>query len=91
MSLTVEEKLSIVKDVKRHEKDTGSVEAQTAVLTARIKHLTEHFKDHKKDFHSKYGLQQLVNTRKKLLKYLKRKDNKSYISLISNLGLRDSY
>lgn len=73
MALTGVEKVEIVKAHGRSEGDTGSSEVQVALLTSRIKHLTGHFKQHKKDFHSRYGLQALVNSRRKLLKYLKRK------------------
>lgn len=91
MSLNSAEKAEIVNNYKRAEKDTGSSEVQVSLITGRIKYLTEHFKEHKKDFHSRRGLQLLVNKRRKLLKYLKRSDNARYQTLIQSLGLRDSY
>jgi small subunit ribosomal protein S15 len=91
MSLTSVQKAEIVNEFKRAAKDTGSSEVQVSLMTSRIKYLTDHFKDHKKDFHSRRGLQALVNKRRKLLKYLKRKDLARYATLIQNLGLRDSY
>ena len=78
----------IIEDNKRGANDTGSPEVQVALLTARIVHLTEHFKTHKKDHHSRRGLLQLVNRRRSLLDYLKRKDNERYKALIEKLGLR---
>ena len=78
----------IVKEYQTAKNDTGSVDVQVALLTARIKHLTEHFKTHKKDHHSRRGLLKLVSQRKKLLSYLKNKNLDSYASLISRLGLR---
>ena len=78
----------IIKEYQRDKNDTGSVDVQVALLTARIKHLTEHFKTHKKDHHSRRGLLKLVSQRKKLLGYLKNKNLDSYASLISRLGLR---
>ena len=78
----------IIKDYQTDKNDTGSVDVQVALLTARIKHLTEHFKTHKKDHHSRRGLLKLVSQRKKLLGYLKNKNLDSYASLISRLGLR---
>ena len=91
MSLNSAEKAEIVKEYKRSDKDTGSSEVQVSLITSRIKYLTDHFKDHKKDFHSRRGLQSLVNKRRKLLKYLKRADQARYQALIQSLGLRDSY
>lgn len=91
MSLTKAQKTEIVTDYKRADNDTGSPEVQVSLITGRIKYLTDHFKDHKKDFHSRRGLQGLVNKRRKLLKYLKRKDQSRYQTLIQSLGLRDSY
>lgn len=91
MSLTSAQKAEIVNTYKRAENDTGTPEVQVSLMTGRIKYLTEHFKIHKKDFHSRRGLQALVNQRRKLLKYLKRKDDTRYIALIQSLGLRDSY
>lgn len=91
MSLTSVQKAEIVNDYKRADKDTGSPEVQVSLITGRIKYLTDHFKINKKDFHSKRGLQMLVNKRRKLLKYLKRNDHGRYLTLIQSLGLRDSY
>ena len=78
----------IIKEYQTDKNDTGSVDVQVALLTARIKHLTEHFKTHKKDHHSRRGLLKLVSQRKRLLSYLKNKNLDSYASLISRLGLR---
>ncbi|KTD46732.1 30S ribosomal protein S15 [Legionella rubrilucens] len=91
MSLTSAQTAEIVNQNKRTEKDTGSPEVQVSLITNRIQYLTDHFKAHKKDFHSRRGLQELVNKRRKLLKYLKRKDQARYQTLIQKLGLRDSY
>ena len=78
----------IIEENKRGANDTGSPEVQVALMTARIQELTEHFKTHKKDHHSRRGLLQLVNRRRSLLDYLKRKDNERYKALIEKLGLR---
>ncbi len=78
----------IIADNARGANDTGSPEVQVALLTGRIEQLTEHFKIHKKDHHSRRGLLQLVNQRRSLLDYLKRKDNERYKGLIAKLGLR---
>lgn len=91
MTLTSVQKAEIVKDFKLAEKDTGSPEVQVSLMTGRIKYLTDHFKAHKKDFHSRRGLQELVNKRRKLLKYLKKRNQERYAKLIERLGLRDSY
>jgi small subunit ribosomal protein S15 len=91
MSLNSAEKAVIVNDFKQSEKDTGSPEVQVSLITGRIKYLTDHFKINPKDFHSRRGLQGLVNRRRKLLKYLKRSDGTRYQTLIQTLGLRDSY
>lgn len=91
MSLNSADKAVIMNEYKRGDKDTGSPEVQVSLMTGRIKYLTDHFKDHKKDFHSRRGLQTLVNKRRKLLKYLKRNDAGRYQTLIQGLGLRDSY
>jgi small subunit ribosomal protein S15 len=79
---------SIIKDFQLDENDTGSTNVQVALLTARIKHLTDHFKTHKKDHHSRRGLLRLVSQRKKLLAYLKDTNVQAYSDLISRLGLR---
>ena len=79
---------AIIKEYQKDTSDTGSVDVQVALLTARIKHLTEHFQTHKKDHHSRRGLLRLVSQRKKLLTYIKNSDINSYANLISRLGLR---
>jgi small subunit ribosomal protein S15 len=81
-------KNEIISQYKIHEKDTGSSEVQIALLTERINHLTEHFKLHKKDFHSRRGLLKLVGHRRRLLNYLKNKDLEKYRSIIKSLGIR---
>lgn len=91
MSLNSADKAAIISEYKRADKDTGSPEVQVSLITGRIKYLTDHFKANKKDFHSRRGLQSLVNKRRKLLQYLKRKDSARYLTLIQGLGLRDSY
>ncbi len=88
MTMTAEEKKKIVEDYRRADSDTGSPEVQVALLTARILQLTEHFKAHKHDHHSRRGLVRMVNSRRKLLDYLKRKDIDRYRDLIARLGLR---
>lgn len=91
MSLIGADKTAIIEAHRRDSNDTGSPEVQVALLTQRIRYLTEHFKMYKNDLHSRYGLQRLVNRRRKLLKYLKRKYLQNYNDLIKKLGLRDSY
>ncbi len=88
MVLAVEDKAGIIERFKRGPEDTGSPEVQVALLTERIRYLTEHFKTHKKDHHSRRGLLKLVGRRRRLLDYLKRKDLERYRSLIKELGLR---
>ena len=88
MSITAERKAEVIKDHAREEGDTGSPEVQVAILTDRIKTLTEHFKGHHKDNHSRRGLLQMVNKRRSLLAYLKSKDVARYNALIAKLGLR---
>jgi small subunit ribosomal protein S15 len=88
MALTAEKKGEIIQKFKVHESDTGSPEVQVALLTERITYLTEHFKVHKKDFHSRRGLLKLVGQRRRLLDYLKSKDVERYRKLIKELGLR---
>jgi len=88
MSLTTEQKSKIVAEYSRGDADTGSPEVQVALLSARISELTEHFGEHKKDHHSRQGLLKMVNKRRKLLDYLKAKDQDRYRELISRLGLR---
>ncbi|HPH03929.1 MAG TPA: 30S ribosomal protein S15 [Spirochaetota bacterium] len=87
-STTVESKQAILKEYGIHEKDTGSPEVQVALLSDRISSLTEHFKFHKKDHHSRRGLLKLVGQRRRLLNYLKDKDIERYRSIVSRLGLR---
>jgi small subunit ribosomal protein S15 len=88
MALSAEEKDVIVKEYQTSEGDTGSPEVQVALLTTNINKLQGHFKDHGKDHHSRRGLIRMVNQRRKLLDYLKRKDSARYIKLIGSLGLR---
>ena len=88
MSITAERKTELVKEYATHEGDTGSPEVQVAVLTERIVNLTEHFKTHKKDNHSRRGLLMLVSQRRRLLDYLKSRDTARYTTLIGRLGLR---
>lgn len=88
MSLNAETKAKIVSEYRLSDTDTGSPEVQVALLTANIKHLTEHFKTHKHDHHSRRGLLRMVNQRRNLLDYLHRKDGARYQDLIKRLGLR---
>ena len=88
MSITTEKKADIVKEYGRAEGDTGSPEVQVAILTSRIQTLTDHFKTHAKDNHSRRGLLMMVNKRRSLLDYLKREDVARYSDLIAKLGLR---
>ncbi|MBK1630133.1 30S ribosomal protein S15 [Thiohalocapsa halophila] len=88
MTVTAEDKRRIVEEHGKDGNDTGSTEVQVALLTARIKDLTGHFSQHKKDHHSRRGLVRMVNSRRKLLDYLKRKDLDRYRALIQKLGLR---
>jgi small subunit ribosomal protein S15 len=88
MALNNQQKAEIVKDYQRVKGDTGSPEVQVALLTARISDLSEHFKTHEKDHHSRQGLLRLVNQRRKLLDYLRTKDLNRYQDLIGRLGLR---
>ena len=81
-------KLSIIADNRSHEKDTGSSEVQVALLSARIAHLTEHLKTHRKDFHSRRGLLMMAARRRKILDYLKKTDLKRYQAIIDKLELR---
>jgi small subunit ribosomal protein S15 len=84
----MEDKEKLIKDYRLHETDTGSVEVQVAVLTARINELTEHLKLHMKDHHSRMGLLKMVGQRRRLLEYLKKNDLDAYRALIDNLNLR---
>ena len=88
MSLAAAEKAEIVSKFAQSEGDTGSPEVQVALLTTQIVHLTEHFKEHNHDHHSRRGLLRMVNQRRKLLDYLKVKNTQRYKDLIANLGLR---
>jgi len=88
MTMSAVEKKEIVEKYQRGTADTGSPEVQVALLTARINQLTGHFQAHKKDHHSRQGLVRMVNARRKLLDYLKGKDNERYRTLIGSLGLR---
>jgi small subunit ribosomal protein S15 len=86
--LETEKKQEVIKKFQGHEKDTGSAEVQIALLTTRIIYLTEHFRSHKKDFHSRRGLIKIVNQRRKLLDYLKSKDVARYKKILQELNLR---
>jgi small subunit ribosomal protein S15 len=88
MAVTTEQKAQVVRDYQRAAGDTGSPEVQVALLTARINDLTNHFKAHGKDHHSRRGLLRMVSRRRKLLDYLKRSSDDSYRTLIERLGLR---
>jgi len=88
MSITQERKAEVMTDNARVKNDTGSPEVQVAILSERISNLTDHFKEHKKDNHSRRGLLKMVATRRKLLDYLKKKDQSRYDALIAKLGLR---
>jgi small subunit ribosomal protein S15 len=86
--LDVEKRKGIIDSYKLHDKDTGSPEVQVALLSARIEYLTEHFKTHQKDHHSRRGLLKLVGRRRRLLDYMKEKDVERYRNIIQRLGLR---
>ncbi|WP_418828718.1 30S ribosomal protein S15 [Paratractidigestivibacter sp.] len=88
--ITKEQKAELVKQYGKSETDTGSAEVQVAILTARIKELTEHMKSHKKDFHTRRGLLMLVGKRRRLLSYIKKNDIENYRNLIKSLGIRDN-
>ncbi len=88
MTITAERKQALITEHARQEGDTGSPEVQVAILTERIRNLTDHFKGHAKDNHSRRGLLMMVNKRRSLLDYLKRKDTPAYTALIAKLGLR---
>ena len=88
MSITAERKAELIQKFATNPGDTGSPEVQVAVLTERITNLTEHFKDHKKDNHSRRGLLKMVSQRRKLLDYVKAKDEERYKKLITELGIR---
>ncbi|CAM2061432.1 30S ribosomal subunit protein S15 [Desulfovibrionales bacterium] len=86
--MTPDDKTNVIDDYKLHEKDTGSPEVQVALLTSRISYLTDHFKVHAKDFHSRTGLLKLVGQRRKILNYIKKTDVQRYREIIKRLGLR---
>ena len=88
--ITKEQKTELIKQYGKSESDSGSAEVQVAILTARIKELTEHMKSHKKDFHTRRGLLMLVGKRRRLLSYIKKNDIETYRSLIKSLGIRDN-
>jgi small subunit ribosomal protein S15 len=88
MSITAERKQELIQEFKINDSDTGSAEVQVAVLTERIRNLTDHLKTHKKDFHSRRGLLMMVGQRRRLLDYLKKKSFKHYEEMIQRLGLR---
>ncbi len=88
MSITAERRAALIDEYKTNQSDTGSPEVQVAILTERIKNLTEHLECHKKDFHSRRGLLVLVSRRRRLLDYLRRKSQERYQTLITRLGLR---
>ncbi|MBM3224691.1 MAG: 30S ribosomal protein S15 [Candidatus Tectomicrobia bacterium] len=88
MALVKEQKDVIISDFRTHESDTGSSEVQIALLSSRISYLTEHFKTHKKDHHSRRGLLKLVGRRRRLLDYLRRQDYEQYQRIIARLGIR---
>ena len=88
MTITAERKEALIKEHARIDGDTGSPEVQVAILTERIRNLTEHFKGHKKDNHSRRGLLMMVNKRRSLLDYLRKTEGQRYLDLIAKLGLR---
>jgi small subunit ribosomal protein S15 len=88
VSITAEKKKELIEQFKTHDTDTGSPEVQIAILTKRIQNLTEHFKSHKKDYHSRRGLLKLVGKRKNLLHYVRKMDVERYRELLKKLGLR---
>lgn len=88
MSISAERKQEVIKEYATGEADTGSPEVQVAILSERIRNLTEHLKAHKKDFHSRRGLLMMVGQRRRLLDYLKRRETRRYESLVERLGLR---
>ena len=88
MVMNAQDKKTVIDEYAKHEGDTGSPEVQVALLTARINQLTGHFRDHKKDFHSRQGLLKLVGRRRNLLNYLRKTDVQRYRAVIERLGLR---
>ncbi|MCY4570323.1 MAG: 30S ribosomal protein S15 [Candidatus Poribacteria bacterium] len=90
MAIDAAKKKELIQQYQRHEQDTGSPEAQVAILNARIRELTEHFRTHRKDYHSRHGLFRLVGKQRRLLRYLYKKDATRYYRLINELGIRDT-
>lgn len=90
LSISKERTAELIKEFGKNEQDSGSPEVQVAILTDRIRHLTEHLKVHKKDNHSRRGLMMLIGKRRGLLKYIKERDIENYRSLIKKLGIRDN-
>ena len=90
MALNAEQKGELLQTHRQHDKDTGSPEAQVALINARIRQLTDHFRTHRKDHHSRYGLFKLVGKQRRLLRYLYMKDSQRYYHLINQLGIRDT-
>lgn len=88
MTFTKTEKTELIQEHQTHEGDTGSSEVQIAILTGRLNYLTDHFKSHAKDHHSRHGLIKIVNRRRKLLDFLKKEDVKKYQKIIKELGIR---
>ena len=90
MAIDAAEKKELIQQYQIHKQDTGSPETQVAILTARIGQLTEHFRMHRKDYHSRHGLYRLVGKQRRLLRYLYKKDPTRYYRLIDELGIRDT-
>ncbi len=90
MTISKERKAELIREFGKNDKDSGSPEVQVAILTDRIRELTEHMKSHKKDFHTRRGLLMLVGKRRRLLSYIKAKDIENYRQLIAKLGIRDN-
>lgn len=90
MGLNAEKKSELLQTYRLHDKDTGSPEAQVALINTRVRQLTEHFRTHRKDHHSRYGLFKLVGKQRRLLRYLYEKDSQRYYHLINQLGIRDT-
>ena len=90
MTISKEQKAELIKEYGKNEHDSGSPAVQVAILSARIRELTEHMKAHPKDFHTRRGLLMLVGKRRRLLSYIKRNDIEAYRSLIKSLGIRDN-
>ena len=90
MALESERKKELLESYRLHDSDTGSPEVQVAIINTRIRELTEHFRNHNKDHHSRYGLYKLVGKQRRLLRYLYKKDVRRYRSLIKELGIRDT-